>query len=190
MDFNPAKKELARAKKCINRMKEAKNYEEFEESWGDFLSRVENIFTKISLACSPNKRFVGFCSKTNQLRRTDEVLIYLKQARNVVHHGIHDTSKLVPRSMIVKAADKTKPSLVKKMVIGPSFFELESDDDFIIIFNQEKIEVIQFVNRGVVYNTPKNHLGKPLISTSPFEIAELGVEFYENFLSSAEEFFK
>lgn len=41
MDFNPAQKELNASKRCFERMVSAKNYEEYEEAWCDFLNRLE-----------------------------------------------------------------------------------------------------------------------------------------------------
>ncbi|MCM7196269.1 hypothetical protein M8Q07_21665 [Enterobacter hormaechei] len=95
MDLVPSRKELNRAKRCIERMRSAASYDEYDEAWSDFLSRIENVFSRIKVAAETHKKYPSFSSRMNHLRATDSLLVYLKQARNSVHHGIADTSKYV-----------------------------------------------------------------------------------------------
>lgn len=190
MDLNPASKELKRAKNCFERMISAKSYEEFDEFWGDYLGRIENIFTKINIACSSNKKFPGFISRANYLRNNDELLVYLKQARNTVHHGIENTSKKIPGRLIVEQADKTKPIKINSFTLTPSEFKMSSEDAFLVMFTPEAIEAVACKCRGITYQPPTSHLGKKLISRSPIVISELGISFYEELLTEIEKKFK
>ncbi len=80
MDFIPAQKELNASKRCFERMVSAKNYEEYEEAWCDFLNRLEKIFEKLQRACNPHKeKFNTLLSKENALRSSDPLLRYLNK---------------------------------------------------------------------------------------------------------------
>ncbi|EPG4957812.1 MAG: hypothetical protein AB7E14_17435 [Citrobacter sp.] len=191
MDLNPAKKELIRAKRCVSRMKLANTYDEYDEAWSDFLSRIENVFNRIKVAVEYHHKYPSFSSKTNHLRSTDSLLIYLKQARNSAHHGIADTSKFISGGFSINPPTPGGAVHIKSMTID------ENGNATIIPYSPIKLELhpstveaIPCRNRGVTYNPPTAHLGEVLESKSPILIAELGIEFYKAYLLEAEETFR
>lgn len=190
MDFNPARKELTRAQRCIERMKAAKTYDEYDEAWTDYLSRIENIFTKIKLASEKDTKYPSFSSKVNHQRSTDELLVYLKQARNTEHHGIADTSRFKPGGFSIDPITPGGVVHIGHMIAGPSgISRLELGTPAKVAIHPSSIEVIPCINRSRVYNPPEIHLGTPVNSKSPIIIAELGYTFYQEFLSLAEKTF-
>lgn len=181
MDLEPANKQLTFAQNCIDRMKIATNFDDYDEAWTDYLSRIENIFNRIWAASSPvREKFVGFSSKVNHLRKTDELLIYLKQARNTVHHGIADTSKSIPAAFNITAKDV--PVHIKD-------FGYDSQGNLILVstgplnvkFQPERVELIPCTNRGETYYPPRHHKGLPITGKDPLQIAILGLRFYSDF---------
>lgn len=190
MDLAPAKKELNRAKRCIERMKAAKSYDEYDEAWSDFLSRIENIFSRIKVAAEPHKKYPSFSSRANHLRATDSLLIYLKQARNSVHHGIADISKYVSGGFGINPA-------IPGGILNLDSLSIDENGNVNIVSSSPiridvipgSVEAIPCRNRGVTYNPPNSHLGEDLKSKKPIDIAELGIKFYESYLLSAEETF-
>lgn len=190
MDLIPARKELLRAKRCIERMKMAKSYDEYDEAWSDFLSRIENVFSRIKVAAQFHQKYPSFSSKTNHLRSTDGLLIYLKQARNAAHHGITDTSKFVSGGFGINPASPGGSLHLKSLTIdGSGNATIIAGSPIKIDIIPSSIEVIPCFNRGVNYNPPDSHLGEDVKTKSPVAIAELGVKFYETYLLDAESLF-
>ncbi|QIG33085.1 hypothetical protein FY047_10485 [Leclercia adecarboxylata] len=190
MDLNPAKKELIRAKRCVSRMKLAKTYDEYDEAWSDYLSRIENVFNRIKVAAEHHQKYPSFSSKTNHLRSTDSLLIYLKQARNSAHHGIADTSKFVSGGFSINPATPGGALHIKSLTIdGDGNATIIPGSPMKLELHPSTVEAIPCRNRGVTYNPPTAHLGEVLESKSPILIADLGIEFYNSYLLEAEETF-
>ncbi|EMX8491060.1 TPA: hypothetical protein ACPYVD_003340 [Enterobacter hormaechei subsp. xiangfangensis] len=191
MDLNPAKKELIRAKRCVSRMKSAKTYDEYDEAWSDFLSRIENVFNRIKVAAEHHQKYPSFSSKTNHLRSTDSLLIYLKQARNSAHHGIADTSKFISGGFSINPPTPGGSFFIKSLSVDEKGNAIIVPGSPIKVeLHPSSVEAIPCRNRGVTYNPPTAHLGKELESKSPILIAELGLEFYNSYLLKAEETFR
>ncbi|WP_158698618.1 hypothetical protein [Cronobacter dublinensis] len=190
MDFNPARKELNRAFRCIERMKAAQSYDEYDEAWSDFLSRIENVFGRIKIAAEKNSKYPSFSSKVNHQRSSDDLLVYLKQARNTAHHGIADTSALRPGGISIYPAAPGGMVHIKHM-----HFDNQGNGTIVpgsplkVVSHPSTIEAVSCHNRGVRYEPPAKHLDQPILSKSPIVLAELGWKFYQAYLETAEQTF-
>lgn len=193
MDFIPAQKELNASKRCLERMVSAKNYEEYEEAWCDFLNRLEKIFEKLHRACNPHKeKFNALISKENALRSSDPLLRYLKQARNADTHSIQDVAKRVPGSFHLGFDVSTpgEPVHIEKLVMrGTDIQEYRGSHPLVVTFTPETVEVKEVINRGEHYLPPESHLSQPLKTRHPTELAKLGIEFYEQLFAKVTNFF-
>ncbi|MBZ6366205.1 MULTISPECIES: hypothetical protein [Enterobacter] len=190
MDLVPASKELKRAKRCVERMRSAKSYDEYDEAWSDYLSRIENVFGRVKVAAESHKNYPSFSSSVNHLRATDSLLIYLKQARNAVHHGIVDTSKYIQGGFGINPPTPGGILRLDSITIdGNGNAHIVSRSPFRLDIIPDSIEAIPCRNRGVTYNPPESHLGEEIKSKNPVDIAELGIKFYESYLAGAEETF-
>ncbi|EFH8448843.1 hypothetical protein GHR28_05005 [Escherichia coli] len=190
MDLLPSRKELVRAKRCVERMKNAKSYDEYDEAWSDFLSRIENVYGKIKVAAAQHKKYPSFSSKTNYLRDSDSLLIYLKQARNSAHHGIADTSKYVPGGFSIYPEKQGGMVHIKSISFDSNGgATIVPGSPMRVEVTQSSVEAVPCRNRGITYNPPQSHLGQEVNSKNPIVIAELGITFYESYLLCAEEIF-
>ncbi|MEE9684018.1 hypothetical protein V4841_08365 [Lelliottia amnigena] len=183
MDFTPAEKELRACKRCLDRMISAESYEEYEESWSDFLNRLEKIFEKLDKACFPiRSKFISLISKENMLRGSDPLLQYLKQARNADTHTIQEIAQRVPGSYAV-GFDTThdgKGTYIESLkIVNGSVTEYKGSHPLVVTFTPESVEVKEVVNRQQRYAPPATHLGKPLDTLHPTDLAKLGIEFYQ-----------
>lgn len=189
MDLTPAKKELNRAWRCIERMKSSNSFDEYDEAWSDYLSRIENVFSKIKVAAEHHKRYPSVSSKVNHLRATDELLIYLKQARNSAHHGITDLAKVVSGGVSINPIPKDGVMYISNMTFssdGKGNIKIFSDEPFNVILHPDRVEATSCRNRGITYNPPSKHLDSQIGSKNPLTMAELGCSFYQRFLDDVE----
>jgi hypothetical protein len=190
MDLVPARKELNRAKRCIERMRLGTSYDEYDEAWSDFLSRIENVFSRIKVAAETHKKYPSFSSRTNHLRATDSLLIYLKQARNSVHHGIADTSKYVSGGIGINPVAPGGSVHIKSLTYDRNGnVNVVAGSPIKVHVIPNSVEAIPCRNRGVTYHPPVSHLGEDLKTKGPIDIAELGIKFYESYLAEAEKIF-
>lgn len=190
MDLNPARKELNRAWRCIERMKVSKSYDEYDEAWSDFLSRIENVFKRIKFAAEHKPKYPSFSSKTNHLRSTDALLIYLTQARNAAHHGISDTSKHIAGGYSINPQFPGGSVHIESLTTdGMGNVKIIHKTPIKVEIHPSSIEAIPCTNRGVTYNPPTLHLGKVINTKSPISLAEYGCAFYQIFLDDAERTF-
>jgi len=183
MDFKPAEKELRASKRCFERMQSARSYEEYEESWCDFLNHLEKIFEKLNRACAPVKgKFSSLISRENMLRSTDPLLQYLKQARNADTHSIQDIAQHIPARYGVGfnlRQGETSAYIEKMRFENGALMEYKGSHPLILTFTPETVVVKEVENQKRRYPPPKTHLGKQLNTLHPTELAKLGIDFYQ-----------
>lgn len=174
-------------------MVSAESYEEYEESWSDFLNRLEKIFEKLDKACFPiRSKFISLISRENMLRGSDPLLQYLKQARNADTHTIQEIAQRVPGSYAV-GFDMTQGGegtyIESLKIVNGSVTEYKGSHPLVITFTPESVEVKEVVNRQQRYAPPTTHLGKPLDTRHPTELAKLGIEFYQQLFDKVQSAF-
>ena len=184
MELIHSDRELKKAKKCLNEMKEIKSKEnqnlliDFESKWIDFLHNLEKVWKKAELECSNIQNFEPWQGSFKSARRKDPLLKYLKNARDADQHSI-------------------QPITIKKdseiNITSPKDGAVFYSGDAIKITSEIKnprIETKPFKNRGVIYEPPIEHLGQKLKDPNdPIELAELGTKYYEEFLNKIREKF-
>jgi hypothetical protein len=179
--------DLAGAK--LKGMKDSSNLAAFAQSWSDFLSHVQRAFTrmKIATAKGPSK---GWYDTIESQRHTDELLSYIRHARNADEHGVDPVTVQKPGGIGIKP--KVGNSLIVdnleigggKIVMGP-----EMAKNAKIEFIPASIHLSAVRDRGIEYLPPKSHLGVALQETTPIIVAEAAHKFVEGVLSHAEDKF-
>jgi len=102
------KRELQTAKRAIENMKNAHDFETLEDEWRIYLNAIEKFWVKSERVCSPEhakfQPWQGFYTKQ---RKKDPLLKYLKHARNSDQHSIQESMNTKPasRSMYIEGGD-------------------------------------------------------------------------------------
>lgn len=186
MDFKPARKELKAANSSIKGMQEAHSYDAYEQHWRDFLNHLEKSFEKLKIACAPKiSRFNKLTAEENLLRSNDQLLIYLKQARNTDNHSIADISKKISGGIGINPASGDSLTLHNVRFSGGKI-TFSSSQDLKVDFIPDSIEVITITNRGVSYTPPTLHLNKRIESKAPVVLAKKGIVFYTKLIDKVE----
>lgn len=186
MDFNPARKELKAANSSIKGMQEARSYETYEQQWRNFLNHLEKSFEKLKIACAPKiGKFNNFAATEISLRSRDQLLVYLKQARNADNHSIADVSKKSPGSFSINPATGNSLTL-DLLTISDGKVTILSSKDLKIDIIPDSIEVITITNRGVAYPPPTSHLNEKIDTKLPDALAEKGIAFYITLIDKVE----
>ncbi|MHB1232902.1 MAG: hypothetical protein ACYCZQ_10050 [Burkholderiales bacterium] len=159
-----AAKELKAAAAAIQKMATVgiQSFHEFDRAWREFLHCIDRAWNKTRDEVRGRKRWQHIESEVEKLRKTDPLLRYLIQARNVSEHTI---------APLIKEWD---PNLKVTPVGGKVRFEWDGWDR----------PLLPVVNRGTVFNPPRKHLGKPMSHlrrkgvSEPRMVAELAMNFY------------
>lgn len=186
IDYNPARKEIKAAKKCISDMESSTNFDDMEQLWRNCLNHIEKSFTKLLNAINPVKgQFTNAFSKEYAIKGNDDLLRYIKQARDCDNHTIGDISQKVPASTTINPAPGSDTLYIKKLIFdGAGIMHFEGGPA-LIEFHHESIEAIAVTSRSGTYEPPKSHLGNPINSKKPVALAKAGVAFYESWIEES-----
>jgi hypothetical protein len=184
------REELEMAKAEIETMKAAPNLDAFESAWKNYLSRLERVWNKTCAHLSKSGKYQGWVEKgrTNSLRKKDPLLSYLVNARGADEHTVEEITSRTSGGIAINQAFGNSLHINHLSINNGNIF-IDSKQPIKIEFIPGKTKLIPVVNRGRTYEPPTTHLGGLLKNKEPIHLAEAGIEFYENFIEKAEEFF-
>ncbi|WP_046004029.1 hypothetical protein [Pseudoalteromonas rubra] len=191
MTLKAAKAELRSAKRAIENMKSADNFEIFEEEWRSFLNSLEKVWNKAERGCQHCRNtFQPWQGQFSKDRRKDQLLKYLKQARDADNHSIQEVTEVKPGHRTMNFVNPNGGHIKDMRIVNGQVVHYEGDP-MIVADHPPTVVALKIKNSGNWYNPPREHMGVALKSTHPVEIAELGLTYYQSFLDKAEEkFFK
>ena len=188
--------ELEDARLAIERMKSAKSYEEFENEWKTFLSKLERVWNKAQDHYKRSPKWDGWKGKYIKFRKEDPLLKYLTNARGADEHTVSDITHNTPGELKIglKLSNANRFIVLKRAEVYETgvYIETTSNDpdaEVILHFSPEKIQLLPVVNRGTTYKVPTSHMGKEIDPNNVIEIAKMGLSFYESFLIESEKYF-
>jgi hypothetical protein len=185
-----AKSRLAKARRALDALKMAADFETAEDAWTDFLIAVSAVYSKLDQGSKgQNKSTPWFGSKKKE-RRDDPLLRYLHYARNSNEHGIARVVEQTPSNrvfgrtlkfgervpvMIHPAAGPQGPVTgqgVEAIAAGPTLKPIRACD----------------TRFNVCCDPPKEHRGQSIKYGGNFvyDIGELAVEYLQSMVSEAE----
>lgn len=142
-------------------------FEEYESAWREVLRRLERVWNKTQAAVHHLPGWKQIESETASLRRTDPLLQYVAQARNVDEHSIQNLAKDYEWN----------------------FTATPNREGIRFSWSPWDRPLLPVVNRGTRYDPPRMHLGQsiePLLGkgkAEPRVVAELAIRFYVSFMS-------
>jgi hypothetical protein len=173
-------RELGWANLALTQMQSAEDLNEYEKAWVDFLHYLDRAWNKLGKHAHAGGSVQKYLSEVNRLRKDDELLLYLVQARNTDEHTIQ---QIVGK----QAACLTITGGIGGGTIHRGVFEgsgrvgnLLHDGNLEIRFHPERLEVIPVSNRGVIYPAPESHLGGLIKTRIPHELAKIALKYYES----------
>jgi hypothetical protein len=180
--------ELGRAVAAVDAMRNAKTLEEFEENWKELLRRTERTWNKIHAHFGKSPKWSSWHIKFESLRKTDQVLSYLVNARGAEEHTVNEIVGREPGGIGINAAEGNS-LYIERMEITGGKITIQSSQKLKIDFISARTTLMPVLNRGRTYQVPTEHLGKPIDSKNVVAVAEAGIAFYRSALQEAEFFF-
>jgi hypothetical protein len=172
--------ELKWASASVSEMVVATNLLRYEKSWKDFLAYLERFWEKISR--SGQSSLTTQISQVGQLRKSDQLLQYLMHARNSNEHTIRPILERVEGGIgggTTITGGARGGTLVRGSITGgkpPD--DLIWNGDLIFRFGHDRLEAIDVTDRGQKYAGPSLHMGQPITTRTPHDLAKMGFAFY------------
>jgi hypothetical protein len=180
--------ELAKAKACIDGLRNARSLDEFEEHWKNFLHKLERVWNKTCNHYSKSPKWNGWKGKYEQLRKKDPLLSYLVNARGADEHTVNEITSRKPGSIGINPAEGNS-LYIEKMTIKTDHVSINSPQKISVDFIPARTVLADVISRGRTYPVPTSHRGKPVDPANVTDIAETAVEFYKEFLDEVEAYF-
>jgi hypothetical protein len=180
--------EIARAKRAMEQMQSASNFEEFEEHWKEFLRRLERSWNEVCAHYSKSPKWLGWNSKYERQRRTDQLLVYLINAIGADEHTANEIVEHEGGSICINPASGNYLH-IEKMTIRKGKLNVKSPQQLKITVQAARTSLLPVLNRGRTYPVPVEHLDKAIDPTNVPTLAGLGLNFYTTAMASAETFF-
>jgi hypothetical protein len=76
---------LRRARKAFSALEKAKAYDDAQDSWGTFLAAADGIYEVLKDGAEKNGKSAAWFGRMKHIRKKDELLSYIHQARNADH---------------------------------------------------------------------------------------------------------
>lgn len=182
-----ARKRLGLAKQHLERVRNAATYEEFEAAWYQLLIAGNSVDLILEAAAKEDPKSRPWYGGKVNLRRKDPLLSYMHQARNSDEHGIKPVTLRADAGILAEikgGEEKSKILSQDGRVRGYRWkggqFSLK------VIGAHAQLDVIVDSRFGDEYPPPRSHLGKPLLRSLPYDIANVWVNYLEGLLDDCE----
>ena len=181
--------ELEKAKETISAMESSESLGQFEEQWKEFLRRTERTWNKAHAHFGKSPKWNSWQRKVEQQRKSDELLLYLVQARGADEHTVNEISERQPGGIGINPAVGNSLFIERMEIRNGQIVELRSPQAIRIDLLPAQIRLLPVTNRGRKYEVPTSHLGSRIDPSNVIEIAKAAYSFYEKVLAEAEEKF-
>lgn len=184
--MHDTERDLALAADEIEKMANATLLSELQSAWETYVFRLERAWdrTERITRAVAGRDAQSWISVNSKLRRTDPLLVYLRQARNAETHAI---STSIAMDRVLSLSDRFgRPFSIKDvtMSIRDKTLTIDVTSHDIGIEWAGKLEpgdpyLQAIVNRGKSYEPPGLHLGNRLVDRHPVAVATRGLNFYK-----------
>lgn len=158
----------------------------YEILWMEYLTSIDRAWNKINYLSNSidRKNIKKIIDDVNHDRNTDELLVYLMQARNVSEHKANSLLEFENTGLIIKGGEGG--GIIKSgEFIGSTGQIIDLvDNNNIIIYPKKMIVVSSIISRNIEYKPPIFHKGSLIGSKDPAILAEMGLKYYVNIADS------
>jgi hypothetical protein len=167
------------------------HYQSFTDDWYVFLVSAKNIYTTLEQGAKISPQSRQWFGGKKDIRRNDDLLQYLFQARDDAEHGLAQGTEHVPGHVAIGVA---KPGYSNAMTLNGTLgkggtLHIQSNDGKPVLIEQTlpHTRLTTVYGRGnIPHKPPIMHLGKPLESNLPLPVAKLALIYFETLILEAD----
>src|SRR5262245_10998656 len=165
-------------------MRRTQSFAEYEEAWQACLGRLERAWNKTK-DMFPDGQYAPWRGQHEHMRNSDQLLRYLKQARDAEEHTICETISKESGGIGINPSSGNTLH-IENMTINHGKITIgKANPGIAITIFPERAKLMPAVSRGVTTPIPEEHLGQTFVGTNPVEMAEAGLKYYEALIKDA-----
>ncbi|MDN7803078.1 hypothetical protein [Burkholderia gladioli] len=187
--LDAARVALQYAKDGVEEMKHAEDHGNFARAWIEILGHLTRVWNKTESALKGDPKFYNspITKRVIEQRKTDELLVYLIQARNADEHGVESLTESRRGGYGISPANPGKPLIINSAKIrNGRLVEFDSPTEVSVKIIPPKTIALPVKNRGKIYVPPTSHLGSSVSDASLIDLATLGIIYYEQVFKELE----
>ncbi len=179
-DLSIPRDELRQAREALAALRVATDFQALDQSWIGLLKHLERCWYKTNAAMNYNTKWQGWTERgrIEGLRKTDQLLAYLRFARGAEEHGIAPITLKQPGGIAINPAPGSNTLHLEKLTINNGQLRIESKNPYQVVVRPAQYSLLPVKNRKDIYPVPQMHLGQPLSNASPVTVATAGIDFY------------
>ena len=201
-----ARSRLRVSQRQVDAMSNCRTYEDFSDLWSVFLHAAKGIYTSLELRSKSNAYSRQWFGGKNRVRKSDQLLRYITEARNDDEHGIEPITEYVPAVAVLGIGDGGGSRHVvdeygNTFINCGAAYRFEGFIDPSSLPRLKSLDGKPVINRvdpayvrltpvrdrsGIAYPPPTTHLGEDLPDRMPATVARLAVRYLEGLVAEAE----
>src|SRR3954451_15443611 len=147
----------------------------FEQAWSEYLSQVSRFYSKMEQGAKGGRESEPWFGRRKRERKDDPLLSYVHHARNVDEHGLDHITLRRAQSLTFGFPETDEATVSFEMMVdgngqmhvrNPRVASPKGGIDSVEIANPS-VGLVGVRDRGVGYEPPTIHLGKPIVDRSP-----------------------
>lgn len=187
-----ARVRLADAQDAFAEVQASRDFECFRAAWSKFLiscNGVVAILETSAAKCSASRQWF---EAGVQDRKEDQLLSYMREARNVEEHGIEPVAEYHPEALAIGGGGE---GVIRRIGFGPGRMIVETGpwrgDPPALEYVPPHARLIAVTNRrGKILEVPQYHRGEQLTDQSPAVLGELWLNYTAALLDEAEAYIR
>jgi hypothetical protein len=184
-----ARARLERARTAVAAIKAAEGAEgaldAIVSAWADYLLAANSIFSKLEQGAKSNNKSKAWFGRIKNLRKTDDLLKYLHQARNVEEHGLNSSIQMSAPHLEFVSRDYRLPPERR----GKDLLLRLPNGTLAKMTMPDRMSLTEIVDErfGDRFDPPRSHMGKPFPAKNKiYDAAALALDTIETFIQEAE----
>lgn len=188
-----ARDHLELAKQAASRLALDQGFKPFEQAWSEFVAQASRIYGKLEQGAKGCNASDSWFRAKKAERKSDALLSYLHHARNSDEHGLDYITRRGADAMTLGFPETNEVKVGFEMMIdgkggmhirNPKIESPNGGVDRVEIVNP-RVELVPVRDRGVSYNPPEMHRGRPIVNRGPDGISGLALSHLEALLEAA-----
>lgn len=176
---------LAKARRALSEMNEAKSLDDAALAWSDFLIAASGVYSKLEQGAKGGGKSEGWFGRKKHERKADPLLQYVHQARNADEHGIEPITKAEPAGFSIGGRGSYRLDGSYGSEAGLRITHIDGPPPIVLIGRKLRLTTVRDSRHGDTFDPPTAHLGVAIADPSPIGVAILALSYLEGLLTEA-----
>ncbi len=150
------------------------------EHWRDLLHRLDRFWNRMNAHFGKSPHWNGWSSRYKKEMKADPLLQYVSKARDADQHTIDQVVAVEGGKFNVGQGGRV---ILKRTAPNTMALTYASGD---VVFEPSRLTLKAATTRGVTYEVPQHHLGKPIDPNNVPLVADLAIDYFAALLARAE----